>query len=68
MKRDVILGTAIGDIVGSRYEINNCKTGKDFEFFHNQFCKYFYTSFYFTQTAGSGNLRIKIRERGYDTS
>lgn len=40
MKRDVILGTAIGDIVGSRYEINNCKTGKDFEFFHNQFCRF----------------------------
>lgn len=40
MKKDVILGTAIGDIVGSRFEINNCKTGKDFELFHNQFCRF----------------------------
>ena len=39
MKKDVLIGTAIGDIVGSRFEINNCKTGKDFELF-NQYCRF----------------------------
>ena len=39
MKKDVIIGTAIGDIVGSRFEIINCKTGKDFELF-NKYCRF----------------------------
>ena len=39
MKKDVLIGTAIGDIVGSRFEINNCKTGKDFELF-NRYCRF----------------------------
>ena len=40
MKRDVIIGTAIGDIAGSRFEINNCKTGKDFILLHNDYCRF----------------------------
>lgn len=39
MLKDVILGTIIGDIVGSRFEINNNKTGKEFEFF-NKYCRF----------------------------
>ena len=39
MSKDVILGTIIGDIVGSRFEIINCKTGKDFELFDKR-CRY----------------------------
>ena len=37
--KDVLMGTAIGDIVGSRFEIVNCKTGKEFEFFH-KYCRF----------------------------
>ena len=32
-KKDIIIGTAIGDIVGSIYEINDCKAKKNFELF-----------------------------------
>lgn len=39
MKRDVLLGAIIGDVVGSRFEINNNKYGKEFEFF-NKFCRF----------------------------
>lgn len=38
-KKDVILGTIIGDIVGSRFEIINNKSGKKFDLFNNR-CKY----------------------------
>ena len=34
MKKDILIGTAIGDIAGSRFEINNCKTGKEFVLLH----------------------------------
>lgn len=37
--KDVLIGTAIGDIVGSRFEIVNCKTGKVFDFFH-PYCRF----------------------------
>lgn len=40
MKKDVLLGTAIGDIAGSRFEINNCKTGKNFVLLHDDYCKF----------------------------
>lgn len=40
MKKDVLLGTAIGDIAGSRFEINNCKTGKDFILLHDKYCRF----------------------------
>lgn len=39
MIKDVLMGTAIGDIVGSRFEINNCKTGKDFSLFEKN-CRF----------------------------
>lgn len=39
LKKDVILGAIIGDIVGSRFELVNNKYGKQFEFFH-KYCKY----------------------------
>lgn len=32
-KKDIIIGTMVGDIVGSRFELNNCRK-KDFIFFH----------------------------------
>lgn len=38
-KKDVILGTIIGDIAGSRFELLNNKYGKEFEFLH-KFCRY----------------------------
>lgn len=38
--KDVLIGTAIGDIAGSRFELNNCKTGKDFVLLHDQYCRY----------------------------
>lgn len=38
--KDVLIGTAIGDIAGSRFELNNCKTGKDFILLHDQYCRY----------------------------
>lgn len=37
--KDVLLGTIIGDVVGSRFELVNNKYGKEFEFFHNR-CRY----------------------------
>ena len=37
--KDVILGTVIGDVVGSRFEINNNKYGKEFEMFHKN-CRF----------------------------
>ena len=37
--KDVILGTIIGDIVGSRFEYANNKYGKEFDFFHEE-CSY----------------------------
>ncbi len=40
MKKDILLGTAIGDIAGSRFEINNCKTGKEFILLHDDFCRF----------------------------
>ena len=40
MKKDVLLGTAIGDIAGSRFEINNCKTWKNFVLLHDDYCKF----------------------------
>lgn len=39
-KKDVLLGTAIGDIAGSRFEINNCKKGKDFVLLHDNYCRF----------------------------
>lgn len=39
MKKDVLLGTIIGDIAGSRFELVNNKYGKEFEFLH-KFCRY----------------------------
>ena len=39
-RKDVLLGTAIGDIAGSRFEINNCKTGKDFILLHDNYCRF----------------------------
>lgn len=33
-KKDVLLGTIIGDVAGSRFEIVNNKNGKKFEMFH----------------------------------
>lgn len=39
LKRDVILGTIIGDISGSRFELVNNKTGKNFELLHRN-CRY----------------------------
>ena len=39
MNKDVLLGTIIGDIVGSRFELVNNKYGKEFEFLH-KFCRY----------------------------
>ena len=39
LKKDVILGTIIGDIAGSRFELVNNKYGKGFEFLH-KFCRY----------------------------
>ena len=35
LNRDVLIGTIIGDIVGSRFELSNCKTGKVFELLHS---------------------------------
>lgn len=37
--KDVILGTIIGDIVGSRFEFFNNRFGKEFDFFHED-CSY----------------------------
>ena len=39
LKKDVLIGTSIGDIVGSIYEINDCKTKKNFSLFtkYNRF-------------------------------
>lgn len=39
LKKDVLLGTIIGDIVGSRFELNNNKYGKEFELL-NKYCRY----------------------------
>lgn len=39
LKKDVILGTIIGDIAGSRFELVNNKYGKEFEILH-KFCRY----------------------------
>lgn len=39
MLKDAILGAIIGDIVGSRFEINNNKTGKEFEFY-SKYCRF----------------------------
>lgn len=38
MNKDVLLGTIIGDVVGSRFELINNKYGKKFEFLH-KFCR-----------------------------
>ena len=35
LSKDVLIGTIIGDIVGSRFELSNCKTGKVFELLHS---------------------------------
>ncbi len=35
LEKDVILGTIIGDIAGSRFEIRNCRSGKDFVLLDN---------------------------------
>ena len=35
LKKDVLIGTIIGDIVGSRFEMFNCKTGKNFILLHD---------------------------------
>lgn len=40
LKKDVILGTAIGDIAGSRFEINNCKDKKNFILLHDKHCRF----------------------------
>ena len=40
MIKDILIGTAIGDIAGSRFEINNCKTGKDFILLHDKYCRF----------------------------
>lgn len=40
MIKDVLIGTAIGDIAGSRFEINNCKTGKDFILLHDEYGRF----------------------------
>lgn len=40
MIKDILIGTAIGDIAGSRFEINNCKTGKDFVLLHDDYCRF----------------------------
>lgn len=40
LKKDVILGTAIGDVAGSRFEINDCKTGKDFVLLHDTYGRF----------------------------
>ena len=40
LKKDVILGTVIGDVAGSRFEFNNCKTGKDFILLHDKFGRF----------------------------
>lgn len=40
LKKDVILGTIIGDIAGSRFEINDCKTGKDFELLQDSYGRF----------------------------
>lgn len=39
MIKDVLFGTIIGDIAGSRFELVNNKYGKEFEFLH-KFCRY----------------------------
>ena len=39
LKKDVLLGAIIGDVVGSRFELNNNKYGKDFDFF-NKYCRF----------------------------
>lgn len=39
MNKDVLLGTIIGNIAGSRFELVNNKYGKEFEFLH-KFCRY----------------------------
>jgi len=39
LKKDVILGAIIGDVVGSRFELNNNKYGKEFDFF-NKYCRF----------------------------
>ena len=39
LKKDVLLGAIIGDVVGSRFELNNNKYGKEFEFF-NKYCRF----------------------------
>ena len=35
LSKDVLIGTIIGDIAGSRFELSNCKTGKGFELLHS---------------------------------
>lgn len=39
LKKDVLMGTIIGDIVGSRFEMFNCKTGKNFTLLHDR-CRF----------------------------
>lgn len=39
MNKDVLFGTIIGDIAGSRFELANNKYGKEFKFLH-KFCRY----------------------------
>lgn len=38
-RKDVIIGTIIGDVVGSRFELLNNKNGKQFELLHEK-CRY----------------------------
>lgn len=40
LKKDVIIGTVIGDISGSRFEINDCKTGKDYILLHDSYGRF----------------------------
>jgi ADP-ribosyl-[dinitrogen reductase] hydrolase len=40
LKKDVILGTVIGDVAGSRFEINDCKTGKNFVLLHDDYGRF----------------------------
>lgn len=39
LKKDVLLGTIIGDVSGSRFELVNNKNGKEFELLH-KYCRY----------------------------
>lgn len=39
LKKDAVIGTLIGDISGSRFEMFNCKTGKNFDLFNNK-CRF----------------------------